>query len=93
MVLVKILGVLDLIGAIIYLVQVFGIKVPYMAVLFIALLLFLKGLFVLKGEFVLSFIDLFAGIFLILSILFSLPIFILWIMSFLMIAKGVVSFM
>jgi len=51
----------------------------------------MKGLFILKGD-ILSCVDMFASGILFLSIFFSPPAILLWIPAFLLLAKGVVSF-
>jgi len=89
--LVKILGAIDIASAIAFLMLVFGTKPIIQFLLFCSCLLFLKGLFVFTGD-VLSIVDLFSSAFLILSIFFSLPVIFLWIPAFLLLAKGVVSF-
>ena len=91
MVLVKILGGIDILAAIAFLMLTFGMEVFFVYLVFCAALLFLKGLFAFTGD-VLSFIDLFAAVLLVLSIFFSLPAVLLWIPTFLLLAKGVVSF-
>ncbi len=90
MVLVKILGGIDLISAFVFLMLVFGMDVHFRILLFCAGLLFFKGLFVLMGD-VLSVVDLFSAFMLILSIFFAIPVFLLWIPAFLLLAKGFVS--
>ena len=54
--------------------------------IFVLLMIFIFG-----GD-ALSFVDLFSSILLFISLLFSLPIVLLWIPAFLLLAKGVVSF-
>lgn len=89
--LVKVLGAIDLAAAFAFLMMIFGLDVftPYL--LFCAGLLFLKGLFILMGD-VLSFIDAAASIILVLSIFFGLPVFLFWTFAFLLLGKGIVSF-
>lgn len=89
--LIKILGAVDLVSALVFLMLIFGFDVYLQFLLFCAGLLLLKGMFVLTGD-VLSVIDLFASTILILSIFFSLPVFLLWAPAFLLLAKGFVSF-
>ena len=90
--LVKVLGSIDLVSSVIFLMAIFGFDVNIRIVLFCAGLLFLKGMFVLGGD-VLSAVDLFSSVILILSIFFALPVFLLWIPSFFLLAKGFVSFL
>ena len=92
MVLVKILGGIDCISAALFLCMIFGIDPWLRVILFCAGLLLMKGLFILTGD-VLSIIDIFSSIILLLSIFFTLPTTLLWIPAFLLIAKGLVSFL
>lgn len=87
----KVLGGVDLTSALVFLMLIFGFDVYLQFLLFCAGLLFLKGMFVFTGD-VLSVIDLFASAILLLSIFFSLPVFLLWAPAFLLLAKGFVSF-
>ena len=91
MVIVRILGAIDLISAILFFMLNFGIQPYFQLILFCSGLLLLKGLFVLRGE-PLSIIDLFSSLALLLSIIFTLPSLLLWIPAFLLMAKGIVSF-
>jgi len=88
---VKILGGIDLIAAVVFLSLIFGMDVPTQFLLFSGGLLFVKGLFVFSGD-VLSFVDLFSSLILIISILFVLPAILLWVPAFFLIAKGMISF-
>lgn len=90
--LVKVLGAIDLVSSIVFLMAIFGFDTNVRIVLFCAGLLFLKGLFILGGD-VLSAIDIFSAVILILSIFFAPPAFLLWIPSFFLLAKGFVSFL
>ena len=91
MVLVKILGGIDIAGAIAFLILIFGLEPLIFYLLFCAGLLFIKGLFALMGD-ILSFVDLASALLLILSIFIVLPSILLWIPAFLLLSKGVVSF-
>ena len=91
MVLVKILGAIDIAGGLAFLMLIFGVNVLLQFILFCAGLLLLKGMFVFTGD-VLSVIDIFSSVILLFSLLFSIPIFLLWICAFFLIAKGFVSF-
>jgi hypothetical protein len=91
MVVVKILGGIDLISSFTLLMLIFGIHPFTQLILFCSGLLFLKGLFVFTGD-VLSIIDIITSPILIASIFFTLPAFLLWVPAFLLLAKGVVSF-
>ncbi len=87
----KVLGAIDLITSIVFLSFVFGMTPYLQLVLFCAGLLLIKGMFMLTGD-VLSIIDLFSSICLIISLIFLLPTIILWVCAFLLLAKGIVSF-
>ncbi len=89
---VRILGLIDLIAAISFLMLIFGIDPFVQVLLFSAGLLFVKGLFVLGGD-VLSFVDLFSSFVLILSIFFDVFSIFLWLPAFLLMAKGLISFL
>ena len=91
--LVKLLGFIDLVGSLIFLLLVFSMVPPVRIVLILAGLLLLKGLFILTGEIPLSLIDIFASFVLIFSIFLSVPTILLWIPAFLLLAKGFVSFL
>ena len=88
---VKILGGIDLAASLAFLMMIFGAGVFIQFLLFCAGLLFMKGLFVFTGN-ALSIVDLFSALLLILAIFFPLPAILLWIPAFLLLAKGVVSF-
>lgn len=92
MVLVKVLGAVDIAAAVAFLMMIFGMDVFLQFVLFCAGLLLLKGLFVLSGD-ILSIIDLFAAFLLILSIFFTPFMVFLWIVAFLLLGKGFISFL
>ena len=89
--LVKVLGGIDIAGAIAFLMLAFGIHPFTPFLIFCAALLILKGMFALTGD-VLSFIDLVSAVLLILAISFTLPTVLLWIPALMLFAKGVVSF-
>jgi len=91
MILLKILGTIDLLSSLAFLMLIFGLPTPSVFLLFCSLLLLSKGLFIIKGD-ILSIIDLFSSILLILAIFFALPSILLWLPAFLLLAKGVASF-
>lgn len=93
MVLVRVLGLIDMSGALLFLLLAFGITPFLQLSLFVAGLLLVKSLFILTGEIVLSLVDLFAALCLLLSLLFVMPMIIVWVFSFVLIAKSIVSFM
>lgn len=88
---VKVLGAVDVAAAVAFLMMIFGMDVftPYL--LFCAGFLLLKGLFVFTGD-VLSAVDLFSALLLFISVFFALPAILLWIPAFLLLGKGIVSF-
>ncbi len=87
----KILGGIDLVSAIAFLMIIFGVKVFPVFFIFCIVLLFIKSLFIFTGDF-LSFIDLISGLMLLISLFLNLPIFLLWLFTFLLIGKGLFSF-
>lgn len=91
MLLLKILGLIDLIAASTFLMLIFGINPLLPLVLFSAGLLLLKGLFIITGD-VLSLIDLTGSVVLLITLLITIPSIISWALAFLLLAKGVVSF-
>lgn len=87
----KVLGAIDLLSAIAFLLLIFNIT-PFLSfMLFCIALLLLKGMFVFSGD-VLSVIDILSSIILILTLFFVLPVVLLWIPAFLLLAKAIVSF-
>ena len=88
---IKILGFIDFLAAMAFLMLVFGIDPFFQFILFCSGLLFIKGLFIFSGD-VLSGIDLMASFLLILSIFFQLPIILFYFPAFLLLSKAVVSF-
>ncbi|MBI3334489.1 hypothetical protein HYZ97_03310 [Candidatus Pacearchaeota archaeon] len=91
MFILKLLGGIDLVSAIAFLMMVFGMSVPFQFILFCAGLLLLKGMFIITGD-MLSIVDLVSSIFLLLSLVITLPAILLWAPAFLLLAKGLVSF-
>ena len=91
MLILRILGGIDLIAALTFLMLSFGINVYPQILVFSAGLLIVKGMFIFTGD-ILSFIDLFSALALLISVFFSLPAIILWMPTFLLLAKGFVSF-
>ena len=91
MLLLKILGGIDLFAALNFMLLIFGFDVLLQFTLFSAGLLFVKGLFIFTGD-PLSAVDLVSALLLVLSIFFGLPGILLWGAAFLLIAKGLVSF-
>ena len=90
--LVKILGAIDLAAAFVFLGLIFGNELPFQFILFPAILLLLKGLFIISGD-VLSAVDIFAALILFVSIFFNVFSILLWIPAFLLLSKGIVSFL
>jgi len=93
MVLVKILGGIDALVAVVFLCEIFGIQPWLRIILFCAGLLLLKGFIGLPTGDILGLIDIFSSIILLLSIFFAMPTVLLWIPTFLLLAKGLVSFL
>ncbi len=91
--LVKVLGAIDLLSAILFLMITFSLTPFTILAVFCSILLLLKGMFIFTGEVVLSLVDLFSGILLILSIFLTLPAILVWVPAFLLLAKSFVSFM
>jgi hypothetical protein len=87
----KVLGSIDLANAIAFLMLTFGVNVLPSYIMFCGGLLFIKGMFILRRD-LLSILDIFSAIFLFLSLLVSLPTILLWTSAFLLLAKGVASF-
>jgi hypothetical protein len=89
--LVKILGVVDFFVAFIFLLLLFGAKIPFPFILFIAAIMIVKGIFIIWGDF-LSLIDWACALILILSIFLALPSAFLWVPLLILILKGSMSF-
>ena len=88
--LVKILGVLDLIVAGILFALSFQIGIPRGIIIFFIVILFLKGAFILTKSIASGF-DLFAAIILLLSFYFVIPRILLVIVAILILQKGFFS--
>lgn len=88
--LVKVLGAVDLVSSVAFLMLIFGIHVPLHFLLFCAGLLLMKGFFVFAGN-VLSAFDILASLLLLLSLIFTPFLFLLWLSALFLLAKGVVS--
>jgi len=93
MVLVKILGGIDALAAVVFLCEIFGIDPWLRIILFFSGLLLLKGIIGLPTGDILGFIDIFSAIILLLSLVFTIPTTLLWIPAFLLLAKGLISFL
>ncbi|MBS3089823.1 hypothetical protein J4461_03005 [Candidatus Pacearchaeota archaeon] len=89
---VKLLGALDIASALAFMMFIFGMQPPLSYLIFCITLLFIKGLFIFGGD-VLSVLDICSAIILALSIFFALPVILWWAPSFLLLAKGVWSFL
>ena len=90
---VKILGGIDALAGILFLMLALGYNVQFYIIWIFAVILFLKGLFIFTGEFILSPIDLASSIILMLSNFLTIPIFLFWVISVLMFVKGSFSFL
>jgi len=90
---VKFLGVIDIIAALIF--WVFGIFhiLPSSLVLVFAFVLLAKGIFFIISEHFASVLDVVISIVMFLSVSFNLPKFIIIIFAFLLIQKGIISLM
>jgi hypothetical protein len=89
--LVKVLGAIDLLAALVFLMLTFGVPIFTPLLLFCAALLLIKSFFIFSGD-VLSVIDMLAALFLVISIFATLPTILLWLPAFFLLAKGVASF-
>lgn len=92
MVLVKVLGFVDLVAAIMLLCMVFSLELPLQLVMCVGGLLFVKSLFILTGDF-LSVIDLVASLTLITGIFFTPWISLIGLLSLFLMSKSVASFL
>ena len=91
--LVKILGGIDALAGLCLLSLAFGLNLPSDIFIVLAVLLILKGLFVFTGAIVPGIMDFLAATVLILSIYYTIPIFILVLSAFLLFQKGFLSFL
>jgi len=90
---VKILGAIDILAALVFLSVALGVKAPSEILIFFAVILFIKGLiFSLTGD-LLSMQDVIYSLLLFTLIIFNLPAWILLVATFLLIAKGSLSFL
>ena len=87
---VKVLGAIDILSAFALFALALGIHPYFQLVLFFAGVHFLKGIFIFIGD-ILSWIDVFGGIVLILSLVIALPPLFYWLPGFVILAKGIVS--
>ena len=87
MLILKLLGMIDLIGAGLFLLLVFGVAPPLQLILFSAGLLLLKSMFILTGD-PLSALDFIASMLLLTSLFFTLPTLLVWAPALLLMAKG-----
>lgn len=89
--LVKILGALDIVAALMLLIAGIGFKLPYMVVLFFGLLLLVKGLIFIT-DFA-SWFDILGALILFLSLVIGLPSWLFLIPCLLIFQKGILSFL
>ncbi len=87
----KFLGVLDIFSALILLSLSFNANIVAIFLIFFGGILAVKSLFLFSGD-LSSIIDLFSSFILFLSLFFSMPAFLLWILAFFLLQKGIVSF-
>jgi len=91
--LVKVLGAIDILAALIFLSAALGAKASPEILIFFAVLLFIKGfVFSLMGDW-LSIQDVFYSLLLLLLVIFNLPAWLLLVATFLLIAKGAFSYL
>ena len=88
--LVKILGILDLVAAAIFFALSFKLSIPSSILIFFIVILFLKGAFILTRSIASAF-DLFGAIILLLSLSFTIPKILLIIAAILLLQKGFLS--
>lgn len=88
--LVKILGIVDIVFAIVLLLLSAHVDIPKAILVIGAVILFVKGIPIFKLD-IGSFFDIFAGVLLFLSTLFMLPGILLIIACFLLLQKGAFS--
>lgn len=87
---VKLLGFIDFIVAIIILCLIFGLTIPSVILWVAAIIMFVKGIFIFWGDIASGF-DWLAGIILIVSIFYNVPVILLIIAGFLILQKGFFS--
>jgi hypothetical protein len=88
---VKILGLIDLVASITLFSIIFGISLPLQLIMFFGGILFMKSLFLFMGD-VLSVFDLLSAIVFFVSFFVQPWTFLIWICSLVLITKGVASF-
>ena len=88
--LIKILGVLDLLAAIVLFILSFGVNLPSQIIIFFAVILLAKGAFILTKS-VASAFDIAGAIVLILALFFVLPRPVFFIPGILILQKGFLS--
>lgn len=88
---VKILGGLDIVVALMLLIAGFGFKLPFIVIVFFGLLLLVKGLLFVTT--LASWFDILGALVLFLSLLFVFPSWIFFIPCLLIFQKGILSFL
>ena len=88
--LVKILGVFDLLAAGLLFALSFSLSIPHSIIIFFIIILFAKGAFILTKSIASAF-DLFAAVILLLSLYFTIPKIVLIIAAILLLQKGFLS--
>lgn len=88
---VKFLGIIDIIAALLF--WIFGIfhVIPESFVLFFACIIFAKGLIFVISEHIASVVDILVGIVMFASLSITLPKFVVIIFTFILLQKGIVS--
>jgi len=87
---VKILGVLDLLAAFLIFALSFGIGIPHWIIIIFIIILLAKGAFIFTGS-IASVFDILAGVILIFGLFFALPQWIFFIPGILVLQKGILS--
>ena len=87
---IKILGIFDLIGSVFLFILGWGFALPQFILTFFAIVFGIKSLFIITKD-IASFFDLFACIMFVLSIFFTLPSGLLLVAGFLILQKGFFS--
>ena len=88
--LVKILGILDILAAFLIFALSFGLNIPHGIIIVFIVILLAKGAFILTKSIASAF-DILAGVILILALFFTLPQIIFFIPGILVLQKGILS--
>ena len=91
--LVKLFGLFDLIGAIILLLLIWNFSVPNPIIIFFGIFILIKGIIFMITKDIASIIDIYTGIILLLILRYNPPSIYLIVGCFLLLQKGIISFM